>query len=352
MSITDTVDVTVTKEGASITRAGFGTPAFVNDNSVQTAPTRVLVHFSLAEIVTAGFLTTSQYYLWAQTVFSQPISPDRVVTIWWDFAGSAETLTAALTAAEASDDDKWYFTNIDSRAEADIVEVATWTEARRKMFVAQSSDADLLNGVAANVGEVLRLASRLRTVLAFHLLDTEFLDGGWTGFVAAFDLDAPNGVGTWKSKQLGGVTINAIQDGDIANIKAENANVYVQLFGRGHTEEGTSSEGEFADVQTTLDWLEARAQEFVFGAQATVTTKVPFTNRGIGLMGNQIERLAELSVVNGHLSDDSEPVVGIPDVTDIDPADKNARILNPPLTLDGILSGAIHTTKVAIKVTA
>lgn len=347
MPIEDVVEVTVTKEGGAVTRQGFGTPLFVNANTTQ--PNRVDYYASLQEILDAGFLSTSELYKWATIVFSQNPAPSRVASGRED-VGDAD-LTATLDAIEADDATGWYFLNIESRVTADILLGSAWVNARRKIGIFQTSEAALRDGTGGNIGETLAALNPFRTALIWHATDAEYLDGGWTALGAAADLDAPAGQITFALKQISGVPTDTLTSGQETNIRTENANTYTEIGGRGVTLSGTSSEGEFIDVQTTLDWLFFRTQERVFAALATTSTKVPFTNAGIALVEGEVKAVLDLGVINGHLSPDTRPTVSSPDVSEVQPADKNARLLQT-VEGDGVLAGAIHKAKVIIRVTA
>lgn len=348
MPIEDFVDVTVTKEGGAVTRQGFGTPVFLNANVID--PNRVNYYASLTEITDAGHLITSELYKWATIVFSQNPAPNRVASGRQD-AGDAGDFVVTLVAMEVEDSTGWYFVNAEVRDDVNLTALAAAIEARKKVGVWQTSSAALLAGTGGNIGEVLRLAAYKRSFLLYHDDDTEYLDAGMTAIAAAADLDAPRGQITWALKQISGVPTDALTLAQETFVKAENANLHVEVGGRGVTTNGTSSEGEFMDVQTTLDWLFFRTQERVFAALATTSTKVPFTNEGIALVVGEVQAVMNLGVANGHLSGDVLPVVTAPDIADIQPADKTARLLQT-VQGTGVLAGAIHKAKVNIKVTA
>ena len=119
------------------------------------------------------------------------------------------------------------------------------------------------------------------------------------------------------------------------------------------TQTGASVEGEFMDVQTTLDWTQIRIQEDVFGAKATTPTKIPYTDGGIAIITSAVLGRLRIGVTNGHFSPDDPnlPRVTAPKSLDVPVADKNARILRNVVG-EAILAGAIHQTIVQVNVTA
>jgi hypothetical protein len=348
MTIGRHVVVTVTKEGGAVTRQGFGVPAFFNDNSVQSTSARFNRYASTAEIVDAGFTTSDQFYKWAAVAFSQQPAPQYVASAFWDVTGT-ETIDAAITAVEASNGTDYYHAAIDSRTDSIIILAATTFEALKKYFYAQTSDADLPAGTAGNIGEDLRLASRARTALVYNATDAEFSDGAMCGIGGAAQVDAPGGAITFKFKTLRGVTASTLTTSQLDAIDTEYANHYTVVGGRGILAEGTSADGEFIDVQHTLDWTYFRTQEAVFRALATTSTKVPYTNAGIGAVEAEIRGVLETGIENGHFDPEVEPIIVMPKKADIAAADLTARLL-PDIDAQVDIAGAIHKVSCTIRV--
>lgn len=351
MPISDHVVVTVLLTGGSVSRQGFGIPAFFNENTVQSTSARWNTYSNLEEIVTAGFATTDQFYLWAQTVFSQQPAPTQVASAFWEETGGPETIDVAIAAVETTNGGDYYHASIDSRTASVITTAATSFEALKHYFWAQTSDADLLAGTGGNIGETLKTASRARTALVYNATDAEFSDGALCGIGAAAQLDAPGGAITFKFKTLRGVTASTLTTTQIANIIAENANYHMEVGGRNMYAEGTSADGEFSDVQHTLDWAFFRTQEGVFRAIATTPTKVPFTDQGIAAVLAELRGVCESGIENGHFSPDVAPVYRYPAIADVSAADKAARTLTG-VEADVVLAGAIHKVNLTLRVTA
>lgn len=140
------------------------------------------------------------------------------------------------------------------------------------------------------------VASRLfdlnytRTALAYHPLDTEFLDAAWASRCLSFDLDQRKG--SWAFKRLSGITGTNLTDTQIAALRAVNANYFapavlssgvpVQPFtAQGWTGFGDAGAGRRIDRTTTQDWAQARLQEALFGVLLRETHGVGFDDAGI-----------------------------------------------------------------------
>lgn len=266
---------------------------------------------------------------------------------------AAEDMLTALTAISAENSIDWYCLNIETRNDADITAAAAFIASATpaKVAVFQSRDPDVLTATAPNIFTVLGLTQNKKVALIYHDDETEYLDGGWTGRVISADLDAVNGAITWYGKQIVGVPADDLTDGEITNIENVNGNTNTIVGGRSFTQNGVSVEGEFMDVQTTIDWTQARVQEAVFGRIATTPTKIPYTNAGIAIISNETLGVLNNGVGIGHYSGDFPPTVTAPTSGTVTTADKNARILRDVVG-SAKLAGAIHETIIQVNITA
>lgn len=458
-NIDNFVQVTVTKESASVTQQGFGTPLGLFQVSTSIIPTRLTLFTSQIEMVEAGFATADPAYLWAGAIFGQEFSPRSLyvgrttddgvaqvatvtittpdagvwsypvdgATISYTATGSDTNLTIAqglmnaqsltdtnpnldgtativpggtlvsatftvtafrpgeafttggdtLTSpgsgvgtyvttvantanTEAVEDalnaiiienDEWYGLNIESRNNTDILAAAAWNSPLMKVSVLQSSETDVRDGTPANIGDQLGGFNYKRTQLFWHHKPKAFADGAMLGRALAFDLDAENGAGTWAIKQLQGVFASPLTSAQQTNAKASNADFMTTTNGRGTTNTGKSVQGEFMDVQTTLDWTASRIQEDVFGAHATTPTKIPLTNAGIAIDKAATLGVLKRGVTNAHYTPDNPllPKVTAPDSSAISTSDRNARTLRGVVG-EAQLAHAIHLTIVQVNV--
>lgn len=78
-SLNNYVTVTISRQSVGITRAGFGTPAFLSYYA--SFPERVRYYSSIAAVLVDFPVLTSPEYLWANQVFSQDESPTRLAIL-------------------------------------------------------------------------------------------------------------------------------------------------------------------------------------------------------------------------------------------------------------------------------
>ncbi len=265
---------------------------------------------------------------------------------------TAEDITTALNAVVAENDD-WYGLNVESRQDTDILAADAWVASQLKVLVVQSVDADVLTTAGGDIGSQLGALNNKRTQLMYHFKPKQFADAAMLGRALAAKLDEANGQITWAAKQLQGIFPNLLNTSQLTNLEANNSDTFTFTKGRGVVWLGQSVEGEFMDVQTTLDWTQSRIGERVFAIIATTPTKVPFDDAGIATVRAEALGLLKEGVTNAHFLGDDPlfPRVSVPRSTDVSTADRNARILRNVLG-EAILQGAIHRVIVQVNIQA
>lgn len=141
--ISDIVKVTISKQTAQITTAGFGTPAIIGEFPAnKTSPNfdRHAYYATTEEMVDAGWITTDEMYLRVQKLFSQEPRPDRVMVGRKKPESEAvETWTEALTAISDASLDWYMFTLIPTQSAKVVFDID---------FVASNSIVFTINGVS------------------------------------------------------------------------------------------------------------------------------------------------------------------------------------------------------------
>jgi hypothetical protein len=271
------------------------------------------------------------------------------------FVTGDATWAAALSAIAAVEgDDAWYGHTITSRVQADIENVAEWTEARFHRFVPQSADATFLNGTAGNVALVLEAAEYKRTAgPLYHSVSSGsangYADAAWASKCFGFDLDAPNGNDNWMYQNLSGITADNLNGTQANNIWGASGNTYGEMLGSSFTAKGTTATGApyFMDIQSSIDWFERRVQEDLLAFM--VANRPAYTNNGIQAIGGVVQERLEIGVQCGHFSPDFPRTVTVPDVADVSDADKQNRTLT--LSCSAVFAGKIHSLNLTLFVT-
>lgn len=289
-----------------------------------------------------------------ELVFTGAIVPvTKFTKIQWDVITKSVTVGIVATDLTAiSDADAgWYALHITSRAKQDILDAAAWTEARTKLFVCASADADILTpGVTTDVIDTLRLTNYFRTAISYHgAAATQYADSAWASRVLTIQ---PGGE-TWALKRLGGVTsdnLTATQRGTIITAGGNTFETYAPtllLTGPGRT-----SAGEWIDVIRFRDWLQDNIQKNMVNLMIN-RDKVPYTDSGIQLLAANLRAsLKQGQSVGGIAPDEVDAagnklpgfVITVPLSADIDDATKSSRIVY--FKFSARLAGAIHMTNI------
>jgi hypothetical protein len=267
--------------------------------------------------------------------------------------GDTSWANALSAIAAVEGDDAWYGHTITSRVQADIEDVAEWTEARFHRFVPQSADATYLAGTAGNVGLILEAAGYKRTAgPLYHGVSSGatngYADAAWSSACWGFDLDSPNGNDNWMYQNLSGITADNITNAQAANIWAANGNTYTTSLGSSFTSYGTTAAGApyYQDIQTTMDWFQRRVEEDLL--EFMIANRPAFTNPGMQSIGAVVMNRLQIGVTNGHFSPDTPVTVTVPDIADVSTADKTARLLR--ISCTATFANFINTLNLTLNV--
>jgi hypothetical protein len=232
---------------------------------------------------------------------------------------------------------EWYALLSTTSSAAEIAAAAAWVETNKRLFVVASQDSGILGSGAGDIASTLKASAYARTAVLFHPDNGAFADASWDGKCLPLD----PGSETWMYKTLAGVPVVELTPGQVSNAEAKKANVYVTVGGVNITMPGWTAAGEWVDITRGIDWLAARMQERTFKTLANAK-KVPFTQKGIGILENDVRAQLEEGVGQGML--DSYTVTP-PAIGSVSASDKAARTLRN-MRFAGVLAGAIHQLEI------
>jgi len=255
--------------------------------------------------------------------------------------GFTEAIATAFAAIRNEDDD-FYFVLMTSRLKADIEALDSVVEGLTKIMVVCSLDNAIETNSATDIASVLSGLALDRTALIYSEFQENYPDGAWVGKNAPKD---PGSI-TWKFKTLAGITPQIFTSAEKAFVKGKSCNLYNEIGGVNITEEGVVASGEFIDIMRGTDWIHVNIQADIYGALVNVD-KVPYTNAGIDIVGNQVLGVLHTAIDMGILSGESgkEPVLITPDEADVSVADKAARLLDN-VEFTAYYAGAIHKAQI------
>lgn len=258
--------------------------------------------------------------------------------------GVAADLATIRTAADG--DDSWYGVILDHAGTLEQEALSGAIQSIPKLFIPVSADDDIVSNTAGNLAETLNDLALNRTGGAFHHTKPHQFPNA-----ALFGRQLPQdpGSSTFKFKTLVGVEPVTYGTTEITNLQANNANFYRTVKGRNITCDGKLAGGVngFLDVTWGVDFLTARMEENIFAKLVTLE-KVPFSDRGIGIVESEVRAVLALGVANDIILPDSEDtpiVVQAPRASEVSSVDKANRLL-PDVTFSAFLAGAIHNVQV------
>lgn len=274
----------------------------------------------------------------------------------------AETITASLNAIQEIDTD-WYgliFTKevrdgMRINGEDAVEAAADWCEARVKVFGNTSNDLDVLDSVTTNdIASTLAAKNLRRTITTFSSYPDQYPSASVLGRAFTVNFSQTNSTITLKFKQMPTITVEQLTQSQKAVLDSKFANALIEVGSSDMFAESWMASGVFFDEVHGIDWLQNAIETNVFGYLLTRTTKVPYTNKGVAAVEQQVISALDEAVRNGLIAPgetiDGEflpngyKTIGIP-VEDIDQSGKEARHY-PGLSFTVLGAGAIHSVQI------
>ncbi|KKM68185.1 hypothetical protein LCGC14_1463400 [marine sediment metagenome] len=362
VTYTPITDVTAGKPFAlfaySITlRDGVNSETFIFTTGA--TPTVAAITLGLVTLINAGTVNVKATDGVADFAVESAATPGGVVTPGVPFTSQVDR--ALITQAESTVDpgigadlaaarlanDNWYALMSDATSPAEIESLAVAIRPLAKIYLADSSDDDILGPGSSDIGSTLQASAEERTLLFSHPeVGTDAPSCAWAGR----QLPSDPGSTTWKFKTLTGVTAQQYSAAEIANLDGKSVNYYTPIAGLNITIEGVMASGEFVDIVRGIDALEQRMQENVFRV-FVVSQKVSYTDLGIQTQVNAIEGTLRSFTGDDNLLAPTPPfVVTFPRASEVDPNDKASRLLTD-IDFTATFSGAVHKTEIRGRVT-
>jgi len=342
MALRDYADIIVSFEAQTVTRLGFGTLLFLTEDTTESAGTVTPVFGSLQEIEDFGYETTSEPYLFAEAAFAG--GQDQGFSRLKIAHKAAETTPADWVTAIADTvavDNDWYALAIESR-ESDVIEaVAGNIEARQKLFIGVTADADVLDAqIDTDIASVLLNQNLSRTGLMYHTLAAAaYPEAAWFGRMLPLD----PGTANWAWKTLSGIPTDSFTSGQIAALRAKRCNYYDGVAGNSVTYGGYTSEpGIYLDIVRGIDWLQQRMQEDYVAYQASVD-RIPYVGGGEIIESEVVRRRLDIAVDRQVIADNY--TVFTPRWQDQDPTDRSERHY-PGITFDATYVGVVNSVQI------
>ena len=298
---------------------------------------------NVAVDVADGVAVGNKVYLVSDNATPNLLENGLVNSVAAGSVGNEVTKTMGDILADLNDvDSDFYAIGCISTAVQNVTSIASYAEATERLFFTRSADSAFLTAPdTTSIGYTLSQLGLDRTVVCYHsLAASQYLDAA----IAGRQLPENPGSVDWDLIRLSLVTPDALTSAQISAIESTDSNYFRTIAGANYFRNGTVASGEWIDIIRGTDWLKARMQERIFTTLANAP-KVPYTNRGIGLIEADVRAQLDDGVAQGLLAADPAYEVTVPDALTVPAADKANRVLRN-VTFTATYAGAIHKVEI------
>ena len=369
-------DITIELQSVVSSGANFDTILIVGPGPKKpgkTPPPDVGVYYGLDEVNEVGWVSegadADPVGTAARVAFSQTTKPSQIFIAVQQPASAAEEADAGeeaggtegnpvapvdptalespnLTLSRAEEAETgWYVALAAGIPESDLEIMAEWTESREKMFGYAYADP--------NNNPVSSIYYRSFGVCYGENPKTVPADRCMHVAVAVRFLSYPTGSETWVNKSLAAVNISKFTSTVINALEKDPASYYIKIGNTGLVQGGKVRAGEWIDVIRFRDWLKNDMQLRIVNT-IVKNSKVPYTDKGISIIHNQMIASLKEGVRRGGISEDAYDeednripgyITSVPLAANLTDEQKASRKLID-CKFSAILAGAIHVTKV------
>ena len=369
-------DITIELQSVVSSGANFDTILIVGPGPKKpgkTPPPYVGVYNGLDEVNEVGWVSegadADPVGTAARVAFSQTTKPSQIFIAVQQPASAAEEADAGeeaggtegnpvapvdptalespnLTLSRAEEAETgWYVALAAGIPESDLEIMAEWTESREKMFGYAYADP--------NNNPVSSIYYRSFGVCYGENPKTIPADRCMHVAVAVRFLSYPTGSETWVNKSLAAVNISKFTSTVINALEKDPASYYIKIGNTGLVQGGKVRAGEWIDVIRFRDWLKNDMQLRIINT-IVKNSKIPYTDKGIGIIHNQMIASLKEGVRRGGISEDAYDeednripgyITSVPLAANLTDEQKASRKLID-CKFSAILAGAIHVVKV------
>lgn len=364
-------DITIELQSVVSSGANFDTILIVGPGPKKpgkTPPPDVGVYYGLDEVNEVGWVSegadADPVGTAARVAFSQTTKPSQIFIAVQQPAASggeqgveggenpvalsdATTLEAPnLTLSRAEEAETgWYMALAAGIPEDDLEVMAEWTESRDKMFGYAYADPSK-NPVSSIYYRSFGVCygENAKTIPADRCMHVA---------IAVRFLSYPTGSETWVNKSLSAVNISKFSSTVINTLEKDPASYYIKIGNTGLVQGGKTRAGEWIDVIRFRDWLKNDMQLRIINT-IVKNSKIPYTDKGIGIIHNQMIASLKEGVRRGGISEDAYDeddnripgyITSVPLAANLTDEQKASRKLID-CKFSAILAGAIHVVKV------
>lgn len=366
LGLDEVVVVNVAVAPTPVGLAGFGTLLFVADEPILPAEgfvltERVREYTNLASVQEDWKVAGNEVVKAATTFYAQKPTPNKFMVglkrIERDTPATvAETYIQAL--AEISNvNDSFYGVSLPVQANdgLEIEDVAGWCEASNKVFFNTSNNPLCLSMVStADILSKLKAKTLANTISQYTAAVTEYPNISVAGRAFTVNFEGTNTTITLFLKRGPTITAQKLTKSEKTALEAKNGNAFMTIGGKNVYSESKMADGGWFDTVHGVAWLKNRIQTDVFNLLFQSTTKIPYTDAGVGMVIQKVEQGLRQGVRNGLIAPGNTTdgrylsqgykIYAIP-VGEVSSADKGNRIYRG-ITFEAIGAGALQFVEI------
>jgi hypothetical protein len=251
---------------------------------------------------------------------TQPTVTTTVTTAGFSIADDILALNASV------DNDCYWISEVTHDKDVQLMAAQT-VQALKKQFIFSTNEADCLDSTATDIIALVNNGAYTRTTGLYSANDNLYPEMAWLGRVTPF----ANGSITFAGKTLNGQTATALTESQMTNLKNKKGNYYVENGGVNITYPGTAAGGNSIEFLWDIDYFQAKTTENVYRVFVN-NNKIPFNQAGINQMASPmvqtVNQMISQGVLDAFNEDGSQPIIVIPNISDISAEDRAARLMS------------------------
>lgn len=267
MSGINDISISISLTGVPLTGKSFR-PIVIGAPSGAGIPFAICTE--LSDVISAGFLSSSEEYKMATALLSQPINPQDFA-VYRPPASDTDFPTALANLLLVRQD--WYSVNAETNDVTEMEAIADWTEANDRYFIGTTDDTT----------NVVNIGTYMRTAVLAHDAPEDYPDCAWVGNVIPYPIGSAN----WKWKRLSGqdepdpsvftsTVYAALRAANICALQTQDGSTPFTNF-------HASTDGTAIDTTMGIDWVKSTMEVNILAVLLS-TPKVGLDDRGIPLI--------------------------------------------------------------------
>jgi len=264
--------VNITRKTVAVSERGFGTIlVFTDEKEIKYT---VVTNEDMAD-----YEDTPKAHALLTRLFMQKPQPQNVVIVGTATQGGIPEGIANLI--KEGDSDFFFITTTSNDVET-IKKISETAQTANKVYAVTVNSMEAVEALSEEVYD---------NTFVFYHPETDSYLAEAMAVIMSFDIGGKTG----KFKQVQGVRDAKASNTELNTLKKANMQSYIKKLGVLQTTEGKMLSGEYIDVVLGEYWIRFRLEE-ALQRLALVEKKIPYTDRGIGMLVGETEKVLQRAV--------------------------------------------------------